>query len=103
MRRLWQIDGLKPSTSEFPVTLDLTKWLGGETVSAVTYSAIEVESGTTATTTVLDSTKHVNTTTLVKPWIKSGTSGKSYLVKLVVTSSGNAKDAFYIQFSVYDY
>jgi len=103
MRRLWEIDGLKPSGAEFPVTLDLTKWLGSETISTVVYSAINLEDGTSATTTVLDANKCTNTTILVKPWIQAGTSGKSYLVKLLVTSSTNAIDAFYIKFFVYDY
>ena len=103
MKRLWEIDGAKPSTAEFPVTLDLTKWLSSETISTVTYSATKVSDGTSATSDVLDENKHTNTTALVKPWIKGGTSGESYLVKMDVTSSANAKDSFYIKFTVFNY
>jgi len=103
MKRIFELDGLKPTTAQFAVELDLSAWLGTETISTVTYSAKCLEDDSVATTTVLDSTKHSNTTTTVKPWIKAGTSRKTYLVKMTVTGSAGSIEIFGLQFGVFDY
>ena len=102
MNKIFELDGMKASTAEFAVEIDLSSWLGTETIASVVYSAKCLNDGTTVTDTVLDATKHSNTTTAVKPWIKAGTSGKTYLVKMVVTGSAGSQEVFGVQFSVYD-
>jgi hypothetical protein len=103
MRRLWEVPGYKPSTAEFQVSLDLTTWLGTETIEAVTFSAKKLSDGSTDTTNVLDADKNAYTAVLVKPWIKGGTSGETYHVKMAVTTNEGTKDTFIVQFAVYDY
>lgn len=102
MNRIFELDGMKPTTAEFAVEIDLSSWLGSETIASVVYSAKCLNDSSNVTTTVLDSTKHANTTTAVKPWIKAGTSGNTYLVKMTVTGSSGSVEVFGLQFSVYD-
>lgn len=85
---------------EFPVSIDFTNWLDGETISSVVYSASVVATGADATSAVLDSNKHSNTTTAARPWIKGGTANTSYDVKVQMTSSSGAKKDARIRFSV---
>ena len=104
MRRIFELDGFKPSTAEFAVSLDLTSWLGtGVTIYSVAFTAKCLNDNSVATTTVLDSTKNANTTTTVSPWIKGGTSGNTYLVKIQVVSTSGFVEIFGLQFTVYDY
>lgn len=85
---------------EFPVEVDMTDWLFGETIAAVAYSARRLDTGEDATAVVLDALKHSNTTTHIYPWIKGGTSGITYQVFLQVTSSVGAKTQVALQFTV---
>ena len=85
----------------FQVTFDISTWLGAtDTIASVVYSATDGQ-GTVVTTTALDATKHTNTTTIIKPWIKGPTGGnKHYTVKMVVTTAAAMTKSFYIKFSV---
>lgn len=105
MKRLWELDGMKPTTAQFFLTLDLTQWLGTESITGVTFTAKNADTGEVVTTTVIDTTKCTYTGALVKPFIRAGASGNTYVVKMEVTtnSTPETKDSFYIQFSVQDY
>jgi hypothetical protein len=103
MNKIFELDGMKDSTAEFAVEIDLSSWLGAETIDSVAYSARCLNDGTDVTDTVLDIGKHVNTTTTVKPWIRGGVSGNTYLIKMITTGSVGSVEVFGIQFSVYDH
>ncbi len=82
---------------QFQVTLDISDWLGADTISSVAYSAVDRD-GDDATTIVLDANGHTNTDTIIKPYILGGTSGEVYTIKMLVTTAGGDKKAFYIKF-----
>ena len=83
---------------QMQVTIDASDWLGSDTISSVVYTAVDGD-GVDAAATVLDAAKHTNTNTVIKPFIKGGEDGASYVVKCLVTSNAaNAdKKAFYIK------
>ena len=84
---------------EFLASIDISTWLGSETISAVTYSAKD-ESGNTVTT-CYDSDSSEFTNTMIKPYIKApSTDDKTYFVKALVTTVNSYKKAFYISFRV---
>ena len=104
MKRIFQYDGVKPSTAQFAVQVDLSSWLGtGITIQTVSFSAKCLDDGTDASTVVLDALKNDYTTVIVRPWLKGGTSGKTYLVKMNVIGTNSYQDTFGLQFTVYDY
>jgi len=103
-QRTWELDGYKAASDEFFVTLDVAQWLGTETISSVAFSAKSLTDGTTYTSTVLDSGKNTYTAAgIIKPWIRAGTVGHTYLVTMLVTTNATQKESFYLQFTVKDY
>jgi len=82
---------------QFRVTFDISAWLGSDTIDSVAYSAAD-EDGNDETDNVLDSDEHQNTTTVIKPYIKGGTTGETYTVKMLVTTAAGDKKAFYLKF-----
>ena len=88
---------LSPGDS-FPVGLDFTKWLDGESISSVQYSAVRLDTGADASSVVLVQNKCSNTTTLVKPWIKAGDPRVTYQVTVTVTSDSTATLSVKIRF-----
>jgi len=85
----------------FQVTFDIATWLGAtDTIASVVYSATDGH-GVDVTATALKLASHINTTTVIKPWIKGPTGGnKHYTVKMVVTTAAAMIKAFYIKYSV---
>ena len=103
-QRLWELDGYKSSSDGFFVTLDISQWLSTETVSSVVFTAKDLSDNSDVTSTVLDSGKNTYTAAgVIKPWIKAGTNGHTYLVKMVVTTNATQIETFYIQFEVRNY
>jgi len=65
-------------------------WLGdGETVATVIVTAFDSE-GTEVTTSMISSTGPYNST-MAKFWVKAGTAGKTYTIKIKITSSAGQK------------
>ena len=90
------------SSDEFQVSFDISTWLGTDEISSVAYSAVD-ETGADATADVLTLANHANTTTIIKPYIKGGsTNKKQYTVKMLPTTVNGYKKAFYIKFSTRD-
>ena len=83
---------------EMQVTIDISDWLGTDEIASVAYTAVDGD-GVDAAAAVLVTAKHTNTATVVKPFIKGGVDGESYVVKCLVTSdAANAdKKAFYVK------
>ena len=104
MKRLFTIADPKPIYAEWLVSIDLTKWLGTENISSVTYTAKDIKTRKTVTSTVLDTTKCANTTTVVKPFIQAGSDGATYVITMQVYTNSNpvSRDEFFLVFSVND-
>lgn len=82
---------------EFQVTMDISTWLGVDTIAGVVYSAVD-DDGEDATAVVLDDGQNTNTNTVIKPYLKGGTDGSKYSIKMLVTTDGGDEKAFYIIF-----
>jgi hypothetical protein len=86
---------------EYPVSVDFTTWLEGETISGTpVYSAVRTDTGADATAIVLDAAKHTNTETVAKPWIKGGALNVWYEVIVGITTNTGAKKEVHIRFVV---
>lgn len=96
MRRLFTIPDSKPPISEFPVELNLAAYLGSEEIDSVSYSATNMSTQINAGTSILDTSKSSNGTSLVKPWIRGGTPGDTYkvLVDITLSATGAPRDRF---------
>ena len=94
----------KPVFAEWYVSIDLTNWLNGEQISTVVFSAVRKDTGADATAAVLTAANCTYTSSVVKPFIKGGTDGVTYVAKMQVTSNASpaSKDEFYLQFTIDD-
>lgn len=91
----------KAAAEAFAIPVDCTAWLEGETIASVVYSATKLSDGSDASATVLDAAKHAHTAAgVVKPWVKAGTAGEEYEVKLVITGSSASVLIVYIHVPV---
>jgi len=104
MDRLFTLVNPKPSYAEGFVDIGLTKWLGSEEISSVTFTAQNFETKQIETSNVIDTAKCTYTATIIKPFIQGGTHGETYLVTMKVTTNGNpaTKEAFYLKFTIND-
>jgi len=89
-------DRISPS-DQFAIQIDISDWLGTDTISSVAYSATN-GNGSDVSTNVVDANKCTNTQTIIKPYIKGYLTGKEYTVKCLVTTSGGDKKAWYVKF-----
>lgn len=82
----------------FQVTIDISDFVDDDVIDAVVFSA-EDEDGVDATADVVDDAKCAFTDTVIQPYIKGGTDGKSYIVKCLATMDNvNADEkAFYVK------
>jgi len=104
MDRLFTLVNPKPSYAEGFVDIGLTKWLGSEEISSVTFTAQNFETKQIETSNVIDTAKCTYTATIVKPYIKGGIHGETYLVKMVITTNGSPASvlSIYLKFKVDD-
>ena len=97
--RDFNIPDAKPPFSAWPCSIDISRFLDGDTISTMDCSAVS-SSGIDATAIVLDDLKHSYTTTSIIPWVKAGAPDTDYIVIVKVTTSSGAKEVFTIRFSV---
>ena len=97
--RDFNIPDAKPAYSEWPCSVDISRFLDGDTISTMDCSAIRSD-GIDATALVLDGLKNTFTTTAIIPWIKSGAYDADYIVVVKVATSSGAKEVFTIRFTV---
>lgn len=105
MKRLFILSNDKPIYSEFFISIDITKWLGSEDIASVTFTAKNFETKQVETTIVIDTTKCTNTTKVLKPFIKAGIDGETYLVTMQVVTNGDptaSKEEFFLKFKIND-
>lgn len=99
--RNFNIPDAKPPFAEWPVPIDISEFLAGDTISNVDWSAaIDDDDKTDATSDVLDTDACDYDDTSIIPFIKGGDSGTDYVVTCQVTTAGGNKDEWHIRFSV---
>ena len=84
-------------------TVDITDFLGSENINTVAFTAVREGTGENVSTTVLDQAKCTHTGGLVKPFIRAGQPGATYLVEMRVETVEGTKEVFWVRFDVADY
>jgi len=104
MKRLFVLSDSKPIYSKFFVSIDLTKWIGSESINSVSFTAKDFVTKQVATSSVIDTTKCTYTTKILKPFIQAGDDGETYLVTMRVITNGitASYEEFYLKFTVND-
>jgi len=99
--RHFEIPDAKPIFAAWLAEVDISEFLEDDTIDSVEWTAA-TEDGTDATGTVLtvDSCTYDNDDGLLKPWIKAGTSGETYICTMQVTTDGGSQEEFYLRWSV---
>jgi hypothetical protein len=93
----------KPTFDAWYVSIDLSTWLGTETISNVVFSAKDLTDESDVTSTVLDAAKNTNTNTVVKPYIQAGSHGTKYRVTMKISTAEGSQGEFYLEFKVKNY
>ena len=86
----------KPSYAQWFIEVDLSVWLGSETIDSVDFKAKQISDGLDVSNVVLDATKSAFTGTVLKPFIRGGVSGRSYIaiMKVITNSVSVVTDEF---------
>ena len=102
--RVFELSSPKPSADNGFVNIGLTKWLGIEEISSVAFTAQNFLTKQNETANVITAANCTYTATIVKPYIKGGTHGETYLIKMVVTTNGSPASTLtiYLKFTVND-
>lgn len=83
---------------QFRISMDISTWLGDDTIESVEYSAVD-DAGTDVTATVLDADQHSFTTTVLQPYVLGGGVDDAIVkIKMKVTTTGGDLKAFYINY-----
>lgn len=105
MKRTFEIPDYKPSYAKWYVKLDVSAWLGDETISSVTVTAKNKTTGvdeSTGTTSIIDTSKTTISGSVVKPFIQNGTSGEQYKMTVKLLTTEGSADEFYVEWKVLD-
>jgi len=89
----------KPVFAAWPCPIDISRFLDGDTISNVGWSATKAD-GTDATADVFDAGKHTTTASEIVPWIERGEPGATYIALGKVTTSSGAKEVFSLRWTV---
>lgn len=100
--RIFELSEVKSSASEFFITVDLTNWLGSETIANVDFAVIRDSDNTDVTSELTDAGQNAYTATGITPYLKGGVSGESYTFHMVVTTDAGSIEDFLLKFSVSD-
>lgn len=98
IEKVGQIPYALSPESQFQMSIDISTWLGTDTIGSVAYTA-EDEDDTDVTSAVIVLLSCSNTSTVIRPYIKGGSNNKIYKVKCLVTTTGGDKEAWYIKWS----
>jgi len=102
-KRLFNLPEEKPAFSQWFATLDITDFLGTESIQSVAFSAIRESTGEDVSTVVLDQAKCTFSGAYIKPFIRSGRPGATYLVEMRVITVESTQEVFWLRFDVADY
>ena len=101
-KRMFEISDSKPLLAQWHVSVDITDWLSTDTISNVDFTAKILSTGADATATVLDAVKSIWQGAVLKPYIKAGSSGVTYRIKMIVTTALGDKEVFWLDFTAKD-
>jgi hypothetical protein len=102
-KRLFNLTEEKPAFSQWFVTVDITDFLGDETIQGVVFTAIREGTGENVSDVVLDQLKCTYTGGYLRPFIRGGQPGATYLVEMRVTTIEGTQEVFWIRFDVINY
>lgn len=71
----------------YAVSFDFTTVLGAETIASDTVTAVDLLDSSDQSLVVLDIAKETDTTTVVYPWVRAGTTGHRYLITCQIVGS----------------
>jgi hypothetical protein len=89
----------KATFDEAFTEVNIADWLGQETISDVTFSAVD-SAGGDATAAVLDLILSTFTGTYLYPWIKGGVDGEKYTVLCQVDTAEGSQQEFRVIFKI---
>ena len=89
----------KPVFSAWFAPLDISEWLGSDTIGSVVFTAA-TEAGADATNVVLDTGACTYSGPILMPYIKAGVAGIDYIIMMKVTSANGAQEQWTIGFKV---
>ena len=99
-KRYFDIPEAKPSWSKFFARVDIEKWLDGENIQTVNFSAKNREDNSDVSTTILDQAKCTYNQPYILPYVQAGEEGARYRIKLRVQTVELSYEEFYIDFRV---
>lgn len=99
-KRYFQISLSKPTYAQWFVELDISQWVGSETLDTVNFSAKEKETGSDVSTVILDDVKCTYANNILKPFIRAGTDKIDYRITIECGTQEGSKEVFYIDFDV---
>jgi hypothetical protein len=99
--RHFEIPDSKPVFAAWLAEINITEFLEDDTIDDVVFTAAK-EDGTDATSDVLTDAlcTYDNDDGLIKPYIKAGASGETYICTMQVTTDGGSQEEFYLRWSV---
>ena len=103
MSQLFKVKQPKGTYERWFIDVGISNWLNGETIQSANFTAKEQGTNTDVSATFLDQGKCTNTATVLKPYVRAGTSGKVYLVFIRVVTVETSYGEFIIEVSVRDY
>jgi hypothetical protein len=102
-KRIATLPDEKPAWAKFALSVDISRWLGDDTIANVDYSAMCETTGLDATSEVLDPAQNNFVGPIISPFVLGGQPGNTYLIRLRVTSALGSRDEWYIRFEVAPY
>jgi hypothetical protein len=83
--------GSKQPYEEYYISFNFLSWLGSDTISSATVSAVDMADNSDVVSTITDSTKQYEVTPNVYVWIRAGTNGHRYQITCRIVSSSGSK------------
>jgi len=102
--RVFIIETPKPSEAQGYVPIDITKWLDGNNIASVAFTAKIKDTSEDVSATVLNDSNSTFTSKVLQPYIQAGTDGETYVADIVVTDNGAPAniETFYLEWSIDD-
>ena len=99
--RHFEIPDAKPAFAAWLVEIDISEFLEDDSISTVGWTAAKEDgTDTTADVITVGSCTYDNDDGLLKPWIKAGTSGETYICTMQVTTTNGSQEEYYLRWSV---
>ena len=99
-KRLFNLPESKPVFSQWFVSIDISEWLETETIQTVAFSALREGPGEDATSVILDPAKCTYSGSVLKPFIRGGVIGATYLIEIRVTTNAGSKEVWCLRVDI---